>query len=238
MSAITRSPRPAIARVPDVPVAAPADERIAIRDVSWELYDRLTDEIGDGQNIRVAYDGRDIEIMTLGPLHEDFKDLLGLFVNLVLLELGVNFRGLGQTTWKRPEVNRGLEADLCFYLDAIKLEAEAHARARRSNDVSDYPNPDLAIEIDLSPPTIDRPGIYAALKVPEIWRVMDEAISIEQLRADGTYAAAESSRFLHVRPDEVIRWLIEEDSRDRGVWTRRLREWVQAELMPRSRRGA
>ncbi len=79
-----------------------------------------------------------------------------------------------------------------------------------SNDVADYPNPDLAIEIDLSPSKIDRPGIYAALKSPRDWRFEDAMVSIEQLAADGTYYPAQTSRFLHVRPEEVVRWVLED----------------------------
>ena len=41
-----------------------------------------------------------------------------------------------------------------------------------SNDVADYPNPDLMSEVDLSPSKIDRPGIYRALEVAEFWRLM------------------------------------------------------------------
>jgi Uma2 family endonuclease len=106
------------------------------------------------------------------------------------------------------------------------------------NILADYPNPDLAIEIDISPSKIDRPAIYATLKVPEIWRFEDESVLIEQLGPDGTYNEVESSRFLRVRRDEVVRWLIEEDSRNEGEWALRLREWVQVELKRRASRGA
>ena len=97
----------------------------------------------------------------------------------------------------------GLEADLCFLFETEKLNAE-HL-ARKSNNVADHPNPDLAIEVDISPSMIDRPGIYAALKVPEIWRFENDKVLIEQLRGDGTYVEVESSRFLHVHRDEVVR---------------------------------
>ena len=39
------------------------------------------------------------------------------------------------------------------------------------------PNPDLAIEVDISPPKVDRPGIYAALKVMEVWRFTDSSVT-------------------------------------------------------------
>ena len=51
-----------------------------------------------------------------------------------------------------------------------KLEACETADARDANDVADYPNPDLAVEVDLSPSKIDRPAIFRALRVLEVWR--------------------------------------------------------------------
>ena len=41
--------------------------------------------------------------------------------------------------------------------------------ARNENEVAAYPNPDLAVEVDISRPQADRPAIYAALQVPEVW---------------------------------------------------------------------
>ena len=149
---------------------------------TWDLYDRLSDAIGEGHNIRLAFDGKDLEIMTVGPLHEGLKELLGSFVKELAVGLRVEYMALGQTTWKRADVRRGIEADLCFYFGREKLAAAEAAMARGSNDVADYPNPDLAIEVDLSPSKIDRPSIYKALRVSEIWRLrrredLDRAIS-------------------------------------------------------------
>jgi len=116
-----------------------------------------------------------------------------------------------------------------------KLAISAAARARKSNDVADYPNPDLAIEIDISPSQVDRPEIYAALQVAEVWRFDGESMTIEQLGPDGKYITSESSRFLPIRTEEVIRWLAEEDVSDILAWERWLRAWIHAELAPRLR---
>ena len=75
---------------------------------------------------------------------------------------------MGSTTWKRKHLKRAIESDLCYYFDLAKLAAAT--AAAHSDDISLYPNPDLAVEVDISPPKIDRPGIYAALQVPEFWR--------------------------------------------------------------------
>ncbi len=210
-----------------------AEQRIAIRDVSWEIYDLLSDAIGEKQHVYLAYDGRDLEIMTKGRTHESYRDVLGWFVRFLASELKIRCRSLGETTWKRPAIERGLESDLCYYFLPEKIAADVAALARKSNDIADYPNPDMAIEVDISPSLVDRPAIYAVLKVAEVWRFEEESMVIEHLTEDGTYAPAESSRFLPVRAEEVYRWVAVEDSSDELVWEERLRDRARAELKQR-----
>jgi hypothetical protein len=97
-----------------------------------------------------------------------------------------------------------------------------------------YPNHDLAAEVDISPPRIDRPGIYAALLVPEFWRVRNKAVSIEQLGPDGMYAPVPRSHFLPVRAEDVTRWIFSEDSSSLVAWEGPLRQWVRDELVPKA----
>ena len=206
------------------------ETRIAVRGVSWSVYELWVNSLPPRSGIRMAYDGKDLEIMTKGPKHEDFRDLLGRFVSEVCVEVEIPHKCVGETTWKRPEVSRGLEADQCYYLRPEKIAAAAAARSRGSNDVADYPNPDLTIEIDISPSLIDRPAIYAALGVTEVWRFNGEHLTIEHLNPDGGCSPLESSDWLPIRPDEVVRWLAQEDASDGSSWTRRLRTWVRSEL--------
>ncbi len=234
MSTITSPPRRATTPPsPAAPGVVLAEQRIVIRDVSWDLYDLLSDAIGERQHVYLAYDGRDLEIMTKGRIHENYGDFLGKFVGVLTYELRIRCRSLGETTWKRPAIERGLESDLCYYFSPEKIAADVAALARKSNDIADYPNPDLAIEVDISPSLVDRPAIYAALKVSEVWRFEEKSMVIEHLGEDGTYAPAESSRFLPVRAEEVYRWVAVEDSSDELVWEQRLRDWARAELKPR-----
>jgi hypothetical protein len=144
---------------------------------------------------------------------------------------------LGQTTWKRSDLERGIEADLCFYFDYEKLATVQAAIDRNFNDLADYPNPVLAIEVDLSPSKIDRPSIYKALRIPEVWRFHGGAISIEQLGAAGKYAAAEKSMFLWVRRDEIERWVTGSERSKALSWTNKLRAWIDGELHPRANGG-
>ena len=201
------------------------DERVVIPSVDWAFYEQLVDSIPEGANIHVDYDGKDVEIMSLSQLHDGIKKRLGRFVELTAEELEIPCTGFGQATWKRPEVTRGLESDECYYFAPEKLVVAAEAMMRMSMDGAAYPNPDLAIEVDLSPSKIDRPGIYAALRVAEVWRFDGEhqLIIIDQLGDDGSYQPVKGSTFLPVRAEEVGRWVLKEEFRDGSFWARRLR---------------
>ena len=79
MPTITTIPQPPAA--PSMTPCVPAEEQGVMRGVSWNLYDQLTDAIGRRSSIRVAFDGKDVEIMVLGQIRENLRDLLSLFVN-------------------------------------------------------------------------------------------------------------------------------------------------------------
>jgi death-on-curing protein len=46
------------------------EQRITIRGIPWDLYDRLLSSISEDQHVRLSYDGKDLEIMTTGYRHE------------------------------------------------------------------------------------------------------------------------------------------------------------------------
>ena len=226
-TAKVRNPRPR--RMLD---GFPPDTRVVIGEVTWDDFERFVDSIDEGEICRVAFDGKDIEMMTLGPWYESEKSLLESFVAIVASEFRIRRQPLGSTTWKRKKLKRAIESDVCYYFDPAKLAAAA--TAAQSDDVDLYPNPDLAAEVDISAPRIDRPGIYAALQVPEFWRVRNQAVSTEQLGPDGTYSPAPRSRFLPVRAEDVTRWVFNEDSSSLVAWEERLRQWVRDELVPKT----
>ena len=209
------------------------DQRVVIRGVDWAFYEQLVDSIPEGCHIHVDYDGKDLELMfPISPFHDEVKKLLGQFVEAVAQELGIPYKGLGQTTWKRFEVARSLESDECYYFKPEKLAAADAAKARRSKDVADYPNPDLSIEVDISPSRIDRPGIYAALKVSEVWRFDGEReeVIIERLGEDGSFHPVEGSAVLGDSCQGGSAVGGRRGLERRVRLARRLRAWARAEL--------
>jgi Uma2 family endonuclease len=229
MSTIAKRARPSSApRGPGAVITDFGDQRIVIRGIDRDLYNRLDEAIDERQHIRLAYDGKDLELMTTGDLHEFYKILLGKFVDVVTSALAIDHVGAGEKTWKTEETDRGLQADLSYYFDPEKMRMSRQALKRKSMDPADYPSsPDLAIEIDASRPKVDRPAVYAALKAEEVWRFDGAAVTIEQLQPDGSYAPAQTSRFLPVRAEEILRWLLDEDATLGLPWERRLRQWTR-----------
>jgi len=209
-------------------IAPPGHEaRLVVPDVSWPVYETWVDALPESMPVRMAYDGRNLEIMTKGPDHEGYRQLLGHLVVEIARSLKLPLKGLGETTWKRAEIQRGIEADQCYYFSPEKLRAAA--KSKGDNDVTAFPNPDLAIEIDLSPSLVDRPGTYAAMGVAEVWRFDGETLTIERLAPDGRYEEVAASTFLGVRPHEVARWLVAEDTSDEIAWLERLSAWLRNE---------
>jgi len=218
--------------VPAGPAPAPAfvlveggDQRTVFRGVDWHTYNQLSEATGEGGPIRLIYDGKDLEIMVIGNIHDYYKGLLIKIVNAVTLGRDLDAVDCGQTTWRT--LIRGLEADLSYYFDPEKIRVAQEALARKSKDPADYPRPDLAIEIDMSPPQVDRPAIYTDLGVAEVWRlVRGQELIMEQLQADGSYAPIEESQFLHIRAEDVLRWLNEAATERPAAWNRRLHQWA------------
>jgi Uma2 family endonuclease len=209
------------------------EPRIGVPGVSFQVYETLVRGLPERTAIRVAYDGRSMEIMVKGPIHNDYARIFDRFITVVAEVLAISFEPLGETTWIRPEVERGLEADQCYIFDPAKLALVRDLLARRDNNIAGYPNPDLAVEVDLSTPQADRPSIYAALKVPELWVFDGETVNIQHLSVDGNYFDAGQSRFLPVYAEEATRWVVEEEVRPKRAWEERLRAWAAAELAGR-----
>lgn len=205
------------------------DDRIAFA-ASWDVYELLAEAIGD-QHVLLAFDGERVELMSPGLNHERFKESIGTLVRTVAAELRVPLLAVGSTRWRRPAARRGLEADSSFYFTREKI---ADAR-RPSEDETRWPIPDLAVEIDISPARVDRPGIYRALGVPEIWRFDGESFRIDRLGPDGLYADAPESGFLGLRADEAAHLLVTVagEAEDDTEFSRRVADWARTVLLPR-----
>ena len=201
--------------------------RFVVPGVSWRAYKALVEDLSASSPIRVAYDGRNMELMVRGPMHHRHARWIDRLIMAIADELSIPIEDMGETTWQREQLDRGIEADLSYFFEPAKIDAVREAEQRESNTVHDYPDPDLVVEVDISPPQVDREGIYAALKVPEVWLFDGQVLTIWRLKADGKYEQTDSSEWLRIRSDQAMRWLNHEDRQDRKAWSARLAAWVR-----------
>ena len=162
-------------------VSFPTATRILLAGISWDTYERLLDETGEGRNQRFTYCDGLLEIMVPLEKHEEptrlFEHFLAVFIDALELEL----RSLGSLTMKHPEERKGLEPDGCFY-----IQNEAAVRGVETLDFEVHPPPDLVVEVDNSSGSLSKFPIYEALRIPEIWRLHKGVLAIYQLNDDQT----------------------------------------------------
>jgi len=217
---------PAIITRPPLPTAA---GRLLLRDVAWTDYEAMLRIVGE-RRIRVTYDAGTMEVVMPSQRQEQAAQLLGLFVPRLAEELDIPYEPLGMTTWRKPDAEKGLEPDQCYY-----IENEAIVREKAILDLDVDPPPDLAIEVDITSSSLNRMGIYAGLRVPEVWRYDGATLTMLQLQPDGEYRPRESSAsFPGLRPADVEYFLELGRTTDKLRWARELREWVRRELIPRA----
>jgi Uma2 family endonuclease len=195
-----------------------------------EGYEVLNELVGDRRDLRLTYDARRgvVELMTPGQDHEQIAENLGYLIVAVAEELGLPVLNLATTTWSGPA--GALQADKCFYL------ANFDRVWRKKIDLTVDPPPDLAIEVEISRPKVPKESIYAALRVPELWRIQGNgALTFWRLEGDQYHEVEDSVALPFLRRDEILLWLDRYYEFELGQieWAPALRAWIREELAPR-----
>jgi Uma2 family endonuclease len=198
------------------------EKRTLLQNVSWETYERLLADHTDASTPRFTFDRGALEIMSPSSEHEEYKQALTMMVEMLADGLGVDIRNLGSTTFKRSELERGFEADACFYIQsASRMEGKIHI------DPAVDPAPDLVIEIEITAPALNKLPVYAAFRVPEIWRYDGQRLVILHLRGTEYSESSQSRAFPKASAADLSRLVQRSMSVRRRDWLRELRTWVQ-----------
>lgn len=207
--------------------APPALDGIVLDGISWETYERLRDELDDcGQHVYITYDQGRMVLMSPRPEHETWKKFIGRMVEALSLVLRIPIRSLGNTTWRRKDVRRGLESDECYY-----VQREKEIRGKLDIDLRRDPPPDLAIEVELTHHPVDRENVYASLGIPELWHYDGQRMTCHLLGPDGRYAPAErSAAFPFLRPADLEPFIAMLPATDETSIIAAFHDWVGEHL--------
>jgi Uma2 family endonuclease len=194
-----------------------------LQNVTWDYYSHTLDELGPSRNVRVTFDRGRMEIVTTSNLHERVKSMISALIRLYALERDIPITGDGSLTLRLESSQKGLEPDDCYYVQTPPPPA-----SEEEFDLSIYPPPDLAIEIEVSRGILPKQAIYAALKVPEVWRYSDGKIVSLRLDAAGEYQAAEGSLAFPDLPMDVLSGFVKVGmEREQHEALKGMREWVR-----------
>jgi Uma2 family endonuclease len=190
----------------------PDEQGILLEGVSWNLYERLLEEVGD-RHLFITFDKGRLEIMWPSWKHERYSELFGQLIRIIAREFSLPYIGGGSTTFRSTVNDCGLEPDRCFYIQNV------HAvQGKNEIDLNIDPPPDLAVEIEISRRLSDRIEVYRKLYVPEIWCYDGTRLTLLHLRQTGYEAAGHSLAFPHLQIDQIPQLLSISAEMDELAW--------------------
>lgn len=198
------------------------DERFVLRAVDWQVYEGILRAIGDHRT-RLTFDGRNLELMSPLPIHEFYGRMFDRLLAALAFEFGFPLRNGGSMTFRRENVERGLEPDSCYW-----VHSSFAIRGKQHFDFAIDPLPDLAIEIEISHSALDRIAIYAKLGIPEVWCFNGDSLRIHLLQSGGVYSESSTSRcFPQLPVQEMVSFLQPDDELDDTTRVRQFVEWAR-----------
>ena len=126
-------------------------QRFVLDNVTWQQYEEIGKALEDRAGLRITYDRGTLELMTTSRVHEIYKTRLGRIIETLCEEFNLPMEPAGNMTFKRQDLDRGLEPDQCYW-----IAHEAQVRGKLEWDPMSDPPPDLVIEIEISRGTQDR----------------------------------------------------------------------------------
>ena len=160
--------------------------------------------------------------MSPDSIHEKHKSIIHSLVGALRDELDIDVESFGSTTFRKKK-SKGAEPDECFYVQNASLIIGKKGHLDLKHD----PPPDIVLEIDHTSPSLDKFPIYAALGVPEIWRLSKGKVQIHLLSEDGYVESTTSLAFPFLPSDALSRFLAQGLREGERKATRAFRAWLR-----------
>jgi Uma2 family endonuclease len=208
-------------------VSIQGEQRFLLPEVPWQTYLSLREQ-PENEHVRMTYDRGVLEMMTPSKRHEQFGYIIGRLIDAWTEELGIDVQSCRTMTFKREDIQSGLEPDNCYY-----IAHESLVRNKAELDMSADPPPDLAVEVDLGSSMTDKMSLYAAFKVPEVWLYDGCTLQFFVLDSQAKYVTAQSSlSFPQLTPADIEKVLHRIGSASETALVRSFRNWIVKEILP------
>jgi Uma2 family endonuclease len=200
----------------------PAGAVLRMDDGPWEEYEQLLADLGEGYTVRIFYDRGRMEVMAPAYMHEKPKSIMHRLVDALSEELDIDVESAGSTTLKVEMKAKGAEPDDCFYVQNAPLII-----GKEDLDLERDPPPDLVVEVNRTSTSLDKFAIYAALGVPEIWRLTGKTVHIYLLAEDHYEESATNRAFPFVSAQTLSEFLAKGLAEGKRKAAHAFRAWVR-----------
>ena len=194
------------------------EEHVVLRGVSWKVYEQLIYEHESCSAPRFTYNQGCLEIYMPSQKHEKKAEFLGDIIRTIAEESEIELLSLRSATFKKVNVEKGVEPDGCFYLQSYDK-----VFGMPKIDLELFP-PDLVVEVDIFSPSINRFPIYAEFRVPEIWRYAGDEVNIYLFDGEKYLESYESRALPEVTNELLTRLLAESETMKRSAWLKNVRD--------------
>lgn len=206
------------------PILTPfGEKRVTFHHLSWQAYQQILDALGEHRSARQTYDCGTLEIALPLQDHETAREFIGLFIRILVVELGLKLKTMGSTTLDPEDLQKGAEPDNGYY-----IQNQPKVAGKKVNLAED-PAPDLVVEVDITHTDINKNILYASLGVPEFWRYNGQTWRIYQLQQQSYVEVKYSPTFAWIEKADLYRFL-EQCQQDEVEAEKSFRAWVRQQL--------
>ena|SRR5436190_11675473 len=176
----------------------PNGATLVVHEINWDDYERILAELAHRPTLRISYDSGRLEVVSPLMRHGWYECLISDLVLIFCEAFRLRSERTGTVTWKRQSILKGVEPDRSFFIRNLE-----RVIGKEDLDLEKDPPPDVVVEVDITNSSLGKFSIYAALRIPEVWRYTRKACKFHTLNA-GKYDEILSSRFLPNLTCEMI----------------------------------
>lgn len=197
------------------------NQRLILQGISWEFYEQLLKDFENSNALHFAYDNGTLEVEVPRAEHEVPIRILADLVTNLCVEKDIGVRNFGSTTLRKRAKAKGIEPDTAFY-----IKNEQQVRGLLNLDLSKDPPPDLAIEVDVTSPSLNKMPIYAGLGISEIWLYKGKKVAFLQLVGEKYQPIENSIALPFLSSQKATEFLQKGLNEIYNKWVKEVRNWA------------
>jgi Uma2 family endonuclease len=148
------------------PPISVSDQHFIQTGISWQRFKNIQAGFTESTGVRLFYYEGKLEIVGTSAFHEMLKSMIGMLIEIYLVEKGIEFVPMGSFTQEREGV-ASIPADESYCIG----EQEQI--------------PDLSVEVALTSGGPSKLNRYQALEVAEVWFWQDNQLLMYRLQSRG-----------------------------------------------------